>query len=545
LWGFGFLASGSFVTMPNTHDVIIIGAGHNALVAAFYLGRAGLHPLVLERREVPGGAAVTEEFHPGFRSSTFAHAAAPLAPRVIQDMRLASHGLEMIRPDPAVFAPSNDGRALVIYRDAARSAQSIAQFSERDASRYGEFAGTLARLAGVLQPLMLKTPPGLRNPHTGDLWTLLGAGRALRGLGSRDMFRLLRWGPMAVADLAAEWFESKPLRAVVASRGIFGAALGPWSAGSGALLLLRAAFDPEPASGVCFVRGGMGKLASALATAATQAGAEIRTETEVATISVRDATATGVTLASGEEISARAVISGADPRRTLLGLVGPGQLEPDFAARARNYRSSGVLAKINLALAGLPAFTALGGQDSVVLAGRIHIGPEIDYLERAFDASKYGEFSAEPYLEAVIPSLSDPDLAPPGQHVMSIYAQFAPYKLRSGGWNQKREALGDAVVKTLARYAPNLPDLILHRQVVTPLDIEGQLGLTGGHIFHGELALDQLFSLRPLLGWAAYRTPVQGLYLCGSGTHPGVGLTGASGANAAREFLKDWKKAKR
>jgi phytoene dehydrogenase-like protein len=529
--------------MP-TRDIIIIGAGHNALVTAFYLGRAGLHPLVLERREAAGGAAVTEEFHPGFRSSTLAHAAAPLAARIVNEMRLASHGLTMIGPDPAVFAPSYDGRTLLLYRDVARSAQSIAQFSQRDAARYAEFARVLARLAGVLQPLMLKTPPALRNPHAGDLWTLLGAGRALRGLGSKDMFRLLRWGPMAVADLAAEWFESEPLRAMVASRGIFGAALGPWSAGSGALLLLRAAFDPEPASGVWFVRGGMGKLAAAMAEAATQAGAEIRTGAEVAVINTRNSTATGVTLASGEEIAARAVISGADPRGTFLGLVGPAELEPDFAARVRNYRSNGVLAKINLALAGRPTFTALGGQDATALAGRIHIGPAIDYLERAFDASKYGEFSAEPYLEAVIPTLSDPELAPPGRHVMSISAQFAPYKLRATDWNQKRDSLGDAVVNTLARYAPDLPGLILHRQVVTPLDLEEQLGLTGGHIFHGELALDQLFSLRPLLGWAAYRTPIQGLYLCGSGTHPGVGLTGASGANAAHEFLKDWKKAK-
>ncbi|HXJ92479.1 MAG TPA: NAD(P)/FAD-dependent oxidoreductase [Terriglobia bacterium] len=530
--------------MPPTRDVIIIGAGHNALVTAFYLGRAGLHPLVLERREVVGGAAVTEEFHPGFWSSIYAHAAAPLAANIVRDMRLASHGLEIIRPDPALFAPSNDGPALLLYRDVTRSAQSISQFSQRDAERYSEFARVLARLAGVLQPLMLKTPPTLRNPHAGDLWTLLGAGRALRGLGSKDMFRLLRWGPMAVADLAAEWFESEPLRAVIASRGIFGAALGPWSAGSGALLLLRAAFDPEPASGVSFVRGGMGKLAASMAQAATQAGAEIRTSAEVAAINTRNSTATGVTLAWGEDIAAKAVISCADPRRTLLGLVGPAQLEPDFAARVRNYRSNGVLAKVNLALAGLPTFTALGGQGGTALAGRIHIGPEIDYLERAFDASKYGEFSAEPYLEAVIPSLSDPDLAPPGQHVMSIYAQFAPYKLRDPDWHQKRESLGDAVVQTLARHAPDLPGLILHRQVITPLDLEEQLGITGGHIFHGELALDQLFSLRPLLGWAAYRTPIQGLYLCGCGTHPGVGLTGASGASAAREFLKDWKKRK-
>jgi phytoene dehydrogenase-like protein len=453
----------------------------------------------------------------------------------------------MIRPDPAVFAPLGDGRALVLYRDAARAAQSIAQFSKPDAAKYSAFATVLARLAGVLAPLMHKTAPGLGAAQPGDLWTLLGAGRALRGLGSKDLFRLLRWGPMAVADLAAEWFESEPLRAVVASRGIFGAALGPWSAGSGALLLLRAAFDPEPASGVCFVRGGLGKLASTMAEAATQAGAEIRTTAAVAQINARDGTVTGVTLANGEEIGASAVISGADPKRTFLGLIGPAHLDPQFVARVQNYRSKGVLAKINLALSALPSFTAAGNSQEArgMLAGRIHIGPEIDYLERAFDASKYGSYSTEPYLEVVIPSVSDPGLAPPSQHVMSIYAQFAPFQLRGADWNAQRDNLGNAVIQTLARHAPDLPGLVLHRQVITPLDLEEQLGLTGGHIFHGELALDQLFSLRPLLGWASHRTPISGLYLCGSGTHPGVGLSGASGANAAREFLKDWKKRAR
>jgi len=536
--------------MSSSRDVVIIGAGHNALVAAFYLGRAGLHPLVLERRPIAGGAAATDEFHPGFRCSTYADSMAGLAPQVVEDMALARHGVEIIRRDPAVFAPADDGRALILYRDTAaggRSAQSIAQFSKRDAERYADFAQTLARLAGVLGPLMLKTPPAMQAPALGDLWTMLGAGRALRGVGSKDMFRLLRWGPMAVADLVAEWFESEPLRAVIAARGIFGAALGPWSAGSGALLLLRAAFDPAPVSGVNLVRGGMGKLAQALKDAATQAGAEIRTGVEVAEIQARDGAVTGVTLSSGEQVSAKAVISALDPRSTFLGLVDPTELQPDFVGRVRNYRSNGVLAKVNIALDGLPSFTAARGPSDAgqLLAGRIHIGPEIDYLERAFDASKYGRFSEEPYLEAMIPTLSDPPLAPAGKHVMSIYAQFAPYRLRGTDWNAEREGLGDTVVNTLARYAPGLSGLIIHRQVITPLDLEQQLGLAGGHIFHGELALDQLFSLRPLLGWASYRTPLQGLYLCGSGTHPGAGLTGASGANAAREFLKDWKRRDR
>lgn len=530
--------------MPTSREAVIIGAGHNALVAAFYLARAGLRPLVLERRPIAGGAAVTEEFYPGFRSSTLAHAVGPLADTVAKDMNLARRGLQMIWPDPAVFAPLEDGRSLVLDRDPQRAASSIAEFSRRDADKYAEFANVLRRLAAVIRPQLLKTPPAIGSPDSADLWKLFGAGRAVRALGSRDMFRLLRWGPMAVADLVSEWFESEPLRAVVASRGIFGAALGPWSAGSGALLLLRAAFDPEPASGVAFVRGGLGSLAKALVEAAAEAGAEIRTGAEVARIETRDGSATGVTLAGGEEIGSRAVLSGVDPRRTFLGLIDPTHLAPNFLGRIQNYRSAGILAKVNLALGGLPAFPAAKNlrAGASALAGRIHIGPEIDYLERAFDASKYGEFSAEPYLEVTIPSLSNPDLAPPGKHVMSIYAQFAPYKLRNGNWAEKREALGDTVVKALARYAPDLPGFILQRQVITPLDLEETLGLSGGHPFHGELALDQLFSLRPLLGWAAYRTPLRGLYLCGSGTHPGIGLNGASGANAAREFLRDWKR---
>jgi phytoene dehydrogenase-like protein len=355
------------------------------------------------------------------------------------------------------------------------------------------------------------------------------------------MFRLLRWGPMAVADLASEYFETELLRAVIAARGVFGTFLGPWSAGSALVLLIRAAGDPHPAGSAALAAGGMGAVTQAMAAAAKAAGAEIRTGTEVIEIRVQNGAATGVLLSTGEEIHAKAVVSNADPKRTLLKLTDPTYLSPDFVQRLQHYRGNGTVAKVNLALSGLPTFTALKNGDASALKGRIHIGNEIDYLERAFDESKYGNFSRQPYLEATIPSLTDPTLAPEGKHVMSIYMQYAPYKLK-GDWEEQRKALGQTVVQTLAQYAPNLPELILTHQIITPLDLEEKYGLTGGQIFHGELALDQFFTMRPLLDWARYRTPIEKLYLCGSGTHPGAGLTGGSGTNAAREILKELKK---
>ena len=370
---------------------------------------------------------------------------------------------------------------------------------------------------------------------------MLKTGRALRNLGKRDMYRVLRWGPMAVADLVAEYFETELLRAVVAARGIFGAFLGPWSAGSSLQLLIRAAGDAHPAGSTCFAAGGMGSLTQAMASAAKAAGVEIRTRAEVIEIRVKDGAASGVLLATGEEISATAVVSNADPKRTLLKLTDPTHLSPDFVQKLQHYRGNGTVAKVNLALSALPTFTALKNGEAGALKGRLHIGHEIDYLERAFDESKYGNFSRQPYLEAAIPSLTDPTLAPEGKHVMSIYMQYAPYKLK-GDWESQRSTLGQTVVQTLAQYAPNLPELILTHQIITPLDLEEVYGLTGGQIFHGDLALDQFFTMRPLLDWARYRTPIENLYLCGSGTHPGAGLTGGSGANAAREILKALKR---
>ena len=523
--------------MAETRDVIIIGGGHNGLVTAFYLAKAGFKPLVLERRAQAGGAAVTEEFSPGFRCSTLAHSAGPLLPEIVSDMQLARHGLKLVTPEIAVTALSPDGRVLVLYNDVTRAAQEISKFSAKDAERYPVFQQSLEKIGRVISDALKLAPPNIDDPSRGDLWAMLQTGRALRKLGKKDMYRLLRWGPMAVADLVTEFFETELLRATIAARGIFGTAMGPWSAGSSLVLLIRAAGDPHPAGSSFFAIGGTGAITQAMSAAAKEAGAEIRTSAEVKEVRIKDGAATGVVLASGDEISAKAVISNADPRRTLLTLVDPTHLTPDFVMKLQNYRMPGTVAKVNLALSALPKFAALNGNDAA-MRGRIHIGPEIDYLERAFDESKYGDFSPHPYLEVTIPSLTDPSLAPNGKHVMSVYMQYAPFKLKSGDWDNQGSALGDTVVKTLAEYAPNLPSLVEHGQIITPKDLETTYGLTGGHIFHGELALDQFFTMRPLLDWARYNTPIQNLYLCGSGTHPGAGLTGGSGANAAREILK-------
>ena len=527
--------------MPEVRDVVIIGGGHNGLVTAFYLAKAGFKPLVLERNAQVGGAAVTDEFHPGFRCSTLAHAAGPIRPDIVRDMELEKHGLRVITPDVCLTGLTPDGRALSLSQDAKKSSEQIAEFSQKDATKYAELERSLGKISKVIAEALATTPPDIDNPSSADLWSMLKAGRAIRKLGKKDMFRLLRWGPMAVADLASEYFETELLRAVIAARGVFGTFLGPWSAGSALVFLIRAAGDPHPAGAAYFAAGGVGAITSAMAGAAKAAGAEIRTGAEVIEIRVQNGAAKGILLSTGEEISARAVISNADPKRTLLKLTDPTHLSPDFVQRLQNYRANGTVAKVNLALAGLPKFTALKNGDSSALRGRIQIGHEIDYLERAFDESKYGNFSRQPYLEITIPSLTDATLAPEGKHVLSIYMQYAPYKLK-GDWEEQRNALGQTVVQTLAQYAPNLPELILTHQIITPLDLEEKYGMTGGQIFHGELALDQFFTMRPLLDWARYRTPIENLYLCGSGTHPGAGLTGGSGANAVREIVKGLKK---
>lgn len=530
--------------MPLGQKVVFVGGGHNALVAAYYLAKGGFKPLVLERREVVGGGAVTEEFHPGFRASALAHALGPLRADVARDIGVEKFDCHIFDPDPRLFAPSPDGRAVLFYRDARKTAGGMARISASDAEKYPLFAKALEEVAEGVTQICSMTPPGIDKPTPGDLWNLIKAGRGVRALGKKRIFDLLRWGPMAVADFVAEFFETELIRATIAARGIFGTALGPRSAGSTAVLLLRAAADAHPVGTAAFPRGGLGEFSRALAEAVRQAGVEIRTNARVEHILLKDGAVTGVVLGDGEEIAAGAVVSGVDPKRTFFRLLDATQLDPTFAARIRNFRMNGTVAKVHLALGELPSFPALAeavGPDGFLraMSGRMHIGPEIDYLEKAFDASKYGEFPKAPWLDVTIPTVLDEALAPSGKHVLSAYVQYAPFVLKEGNWNERRRELAETVIQTLADYAPNLPGAVEGMQVITPEDLETEYGFTGGHVFHGELALDQMFTMRPVLDWARYKTPIHGLFLCGNGTHPGNGLTGASGANAAKEIIHE------
>jgi phytoene dehydrogenase-like protein len=514
-------------------DVVVIGAGVNGLTCAAFLARAGLKTLVLERQSVVGGCAQSREIAPGFHAPLLAHAAGPLRADVVDGLRLGSHGLTFVSSDVEVTSIAEDGPPLVLYGDPARTANGLRTFSTRDAEAWPRFTETREALGRVISTLFHATPPSIDELAGRDVWSLLRTFRAFRALPKADAYRLLRWAPMAVADLVGETFETERLRAAVAADGIFGTRFGPWSAGSGMVLLLGAANAAAGHSRSWFARGGPGAIATALERALRAAGGDVRTDSDVTRVIVERDRAQGVLLADGTDVRARAVVSAVDPQRTFLRLCDPIDLAPEFLWRMRHYRSHGTVAKVNLALAALPSFNALSRE---TLAGRVRIAPDIDYLERAFDHSKYGRFSPAPFVELTIPTVLDPALAPDGAHVLSAYVQFAPYALRDAEWDRERDALAHAALSVIERYAPNLRPLIVGQQVLTPLDLERTYGLTGGHIFHGELALDQMLTMRPLLGWGQYRSPIRGLFLCGSGTHPGTGLTGGSGANGAREI---------
>ena len=523
-------------------DAIVVGGGHNGLVTAAYLGRAGLRTLLLERREQVGGAATTHQLAPGLRVPRLAHTVGRMRPSVVRELDLRSHGLRLIAPAVRAFAPQPDGRAVTLWADLERTAAGLREWSSEDAGRYAGFDRLVRSLGRFLGELATTAPPDIRSPGLGDAITGLRLGRSFRGLGTLDARTITRVLPMAIADFVAEAFTTDALRAVIAWRGVQHCSLGPWSAGSTAVLLADSAGNDGGAAGqTVYARGGPGALAEALAGADRAAGVQIRTGVEVAAVTSRDGRATGVALASGEEIPARAVVSGLDPKRTLVDLVDPVALGPSLGWRAGNIRQPGVVAKVNLALAELPLFPS-AGDDPARLRGRIIVAPGIDAMERAFDASKYGRISDEPILEATIPSLADPSLAeggPPGAHVMSVVLQYAPYRLRDASWDDCREAVGDLAIARLETVAPGIGTLVTRREVLTPLDLEREYGLTGGHPLHAEPGLDQFFLWRPLLGHARYRMPLEGLYLCGSGAHPGGGLTGGPGQNAAREIVAD------
>ncbi len=530
--------------MPRKYDVIVIGGGHNGLVHAAYLARAGLDVCVLEARPVLGGATVTEELFPGFRYSVFSYVVSLMRPEIIRELDLPRHGLAIL-PLESTLTPLPDGDRL--YRDADhyRTWREIARFSVRDAEAYDDYGRTLFHMARAVKYLLGIAPPDPVRMRPGDVSGLLRLARHFLGLESDQLHTLVKLMTMSAADFADEWFETDVLKATLSASGIIGTFLGPRSPGTAYVLLHHYMGEIDGhfrAWG--FAKGGTGAVAEAIASAAREAGAEIRTDAPVAKVLVKGGRVSGVALANGDEVHGRAVSSSLDPRRTFLDLVDEDQLPDDLVRGVRAFRFRGSSAKVNLALDAAPDFTCMPGFGPH-LRGAVSISPSIDYLEGAYDDAKYGDFSRQPYIDIVIPSAIDPEMAPPGKHVMSCFVQYAPYQLREGTWDERREAFGDTVIDTLAEYVPNLKDIILHRQVVTPLDIERTTGLSQGNIFQGELSPSQLFFLRPVPGYAGYRTPVRGYYQCGSGTHPGGGIMGAPGKLAAGVVMGDLGRGRR
>jgi len=518
------------------HDVVIIGGGHNGLVCAAYLARAGKQVLVLERRERVGGAAMSEEVFPGFRFSVFSYVVSLLRPEIIRDLDLPRHGLHIL-PLESTLTPLPNGDYLAQWSDHDQNRRELARHSLRDAEAYDEFGLVLHQMARAIKPILGVAPPDPASLHPRELLDLLRLARHFKGIGEKKLNALWKLLTMSSADYLDEWFESAPLKATKAASGIIGTMLGPRSPGTAYVLLHHYMGELDGVFRAWgFAKGGTGSVSAAIADAARAFGAQIRTSAPVAQVLIEHGSAAGVVLEGGEEVRARVVVSGADPRRTFMQLVGEKHLPGDFAQSIRRFKFRGASAKVNLALGELPNFTCMPGRGPH-LRGAMSISPSVAYLERAYDDAKYGEISRRPYMDIVIPSMLDPSMAPPGKHVMSIFVQYAPYQL-NGGWSDaKREALGDAVIDTLSEYAPNIKSAILHRQVVTPADIERIVGLSEGNIFQGELSLQQMFFLRPAPAWSRYRTPVDGLWQCGSGTHPGGGVMGASGRNAAFALL--------
>jgi phytoene dehydrogenase-like protein len=515
-------------------QVVIIGGGHNGLVAAFYLAKAGLKPLVLERSSRIGGGAITTEISPGFHCPTLSHEVL-IHDQIVSEMELRRDGLGFLSPEADVCAISTNGDPLVLWNDKARTADALRARQQHDGQAYLTFRDAVDRAATLLGDVLTSPPPDIDSPGAGDVWRLLKTGREFRGLGKRGAHQLLRWLPMPIADFAREWFEDDLLRAAIAGPGVSGTMLGPRSAGSTLVMLLREAHRRLSGQRRLQVRGGPGRLTQAMAAAATAAGAEIRTGAKVERIVVRNERVAGVVV-SGREITSDAILSCVDPKTTFLELFDPVDLTPDLLSKMRHYRAQGTVAKINLALAALPPFR--GVTDASMLTGHIHIGPDLDYLERAFDHVKYGEVSMSPWLHVTVPSVLDASLAPAGAHVMSVYAHYAPYSLRGTDWPSMRQTLLTRVLATLEHHAPGLGSAIVSAQIITPADMQNDYGFSGGHIFHGELAPDQLYAMRPLLGAGRYESPVRGVFLCGAGTHPGGFMSGINGRLAAQHVLR-------
>lgn len=527
--------------MAGRYDVIIIGGGHNGLVTAAYLAKARYKVLVLERRYIVGGACVTEETFPGFKVSTAAYVNSLFRPEIIRDLRLADYGFASVERNPSSFSPFEDGRYLLLGPDGDMNRREISKFSTKDAEAYPKYEAMLQRVADVIEPTLLMTPPNLLKPGISGMWRMFQLARSFQSLGSNmgEAIEILTGAARPILD---RWFESEQLKATLATDAVIGAFAAPSMPGTAYVLFHHVMGETNGKKGVwSYVKGGMGGLTQALAKAAKELGAEIRTEAEVSKIIIKDGHAVGVALKNGDEFYAKKIATNLDPHLTFEKLIEPQHLPADFLANIKRINYDSASLKINVALSELPNFKAYPGSEvGPQHRGTIHICPDQDYIERAFDDAKYGRPSKDPILECTIPSSVDPTVAPPGKHLMSMFIQYAPYKLKEGTWDDHREKFADRCFDILEEYAPGFKKSVIARQVLTPVDLEKTFNLTGGNIFHGSMLLNQLFMFRPVPGYADYRTPIRNLYICGSAAHPGGGVMGTPGYNAAREMMKRW-----
>src|ERR1700756_5239388 len=533
-------------TINRVYDAIVIGAGHNGLTAAAYLARGGLSTLVLERREIVGGCCVTEEISPGCRVSTTSYIASMLRPEVISELRLADHGLRMIPCDPAIQVPFPDGHVVPWWAHRERARDEFSKISKKDAARFVQVDDELKKLARYLQPFFLYAPPEIDISSVKGWGDLCRAGKRFRGISKREVAQLISFLTGSLGEFLDQNYESEKIKTMFLANNVYGKHGGPYQPGTaiGLLFHLLSGGEHELQGFYGHVMGGMGSITQALAAAGKKLGVEIRTGTSVAHIDVRNGRSRRVVLEDGTELRARMVLSNADPKRTFLKMLDAKDLPEDFLFSVRGIKMQGPCAKVNMVLAEEPRFTGTPAQATALERTFYTLVPSLEFAERCYDIAKFGEIPEELWVDCVVSSNADDSLAPSGKHILTCFVQYVPYHLREGNWDEKRELLGDRVVKKIAEYAPNVPGSIVSRQVLTPLDLERTYGLTEGNIFHGDLTLEQLFFMRPVPGWSQYRTPIAGLYLCGAGAHPGGGVTGAPGHNAAHQALRDWKRGR-
>ena len=528
------------------YDAIVVGGGHNGLTAAAYLGGAGLSTLVLERRDILGGCCVTEEIAPGCRASTTSYIASMLRPEGIRELRLVEHGLRMLPCDPVIQVAFPEGRVVPWWAERERAVAEFRKHSPKDAETFARVDDQLKKLARYLQPLFLEPPPELDARNVSGWSEFLRVGRRFRSISNQEIAQLVSFLTGSLGDFLDRTYESDTIKTMFLANSLYGKHGGPYQPGTaiGLLFHLLTGGEHERQGFYGHVMGGMGAIAEALASAGRKRGVEILTSAPVARIDTCNGRVRGVVLEDGSEIHGRMVLSNADPKRTFLKLVAQNELPGDFARAIQGIKMAGPCAKVNLALSEEPRFAGTPATHTPHERACYTIVPSLEFAERCYDIAKFGEIPEELWVDCVIASNVDDSLAPTGTHVMTCFVQYVPYRLREGTWDERRELLGDRVVQKIAECAPNVPGAIVARQVLTPLDLERTYGLTEGNIFHGDLTLDQLFFMRPVAGWSQYRTPIDGLYLCGAGAHPGGGVTGAPGRNAAQQALRDWKKGR-